>query len=76
MQKRKVWFVEVVIPVELMDNIKEGSIDLAGQTIDLSEIDDAYDEDLDDISQEEDKGGGDDQQSQEDMMMQPPPMKI
>jgi hypothetical protein len=76
MQKRKVWFVEVVIPVELMDNIKEGSVDLAGQTIDLSEIDDAYDEDLDDISQEEDEGGGDDQQSQEDMMMQPPPMKI
>jgi hypothetical protein len=76
MQKRKVWFVEVVIPVELMDNIKEGSVDLAGQTIDLSEIDDAYDEDLDDISREEDEGGEDDQQSQEDMMMQPPPMKI
>jgi hypothetical protein len=29
-----------------MDDIKEGSIDLADQTIDLSEIEDAYDEDL------------------------------
>lgn len=47
MAKRKVWFVEVVIPFELMDDIKEGSIDLADETIDLSEIEDAYDEDLD-----------------------------
>ena len=47
MIERKVWFVEVVIPFELMDDIKEGSIDLADQTIDLSEIEDAYDEDLD-----------------------------
>jgi hypothetical protein len=51
MHKRKVWFVEIVIPYELMDDIKEGSIDLAGQTIDLSEIEDAYDEDLDDVAQ-------------------------
>lgn len=46
MIKRKVWFVEITIPFDLMDDIKEGSIDLADQTIDLSEIDDAYDEDL------------------------------
>lgn len=75
MHKRKVWFVEVVIPVELMDNIKEGSIDLAGQSVDLSEIDDAYDEDLDDIEQEDES---DTQQTQEDDMMQSqlPPMQI
>lgn len=54
MAKRKVWFVEVVIPFELMDDIKEGSIDLADQTIDLSEIEDAYDEDLDSAMSEED----------------------
>lgn len=47
MQERKVWFVKITIPLELMDDIKEGSIDLAGQTIDLEEIDDAYTEDLD-----------------------------
>lgn len=45
--KRKVWLVKITIPVELMDDIKEGSIDLAGSTIDLEEIDNAYDEDLD-----------------------------
>jgi hypothetical protein len=45
--KRTVWYVEIEIPFELMDDIKEGSIELADQTIDLSEIQDAYDEDLD-----------------------------
>ena len=45
--ERKVWFVKITIPLELMDDIKEGSIDLADQTIDLAELDDAYDKDLD-----------------------------
>jgi hypothetical protein len=54
MAKRKVWYIEIVIPFELMDDIKEGSIDLADQTIDLSEIEDAYDEDLDSAMSEED----------------------
>jgi hypothetical protein len=54
MAERKVWYVEIVIPFELMDDIKEGSIDLADQTIDLSEIEDAYDEDLDTAMSEED----------------------
>jgi len=45
--KKKVWFVEITIPLELMDDIKEGSIDLADATIDLKDIDEAYDEDLD-----------------------------
>jgi hypothetical protein len=53
MHNRKVWFVEIVIPFELMEDIKEGSIDLADQTIDLSEIQDAYDTDLDDVEQTE-----------------------
>jgi hypothetical protein len=60
MAKRKVWFVEIEIPFELMDDIKEGSIDLAGQTIDLSDIEDAYDEDLD-------EGGASDENSGPDM---------
>jgi hypothetical protein len=47
MNKRKVWFIEIQIPFELMDDIKEGTIDLADSTIDLSEIEDAYNEDLD-----------------------------
>lgn len=46
MQSNKVWFMKIEIPFELMDDIKEGAVDIADQTIDLSEIEDAYDEDL------------------------------
>lgn len=46
-KKRKIWLVSITIPKHLMDEVKEGSIDLAEQTIDLEDIDDAYDEDLD-----------------------------
>lgn len=45
--KRDVWLVKITIPNDLMDDIKEGSVDLAGSTIDLDELDDAYSEDLD-----------------------------
>jgi len=64
MKPKKVWFIYIEIPKDLLDDIKEGSIDLAGQTIDLEELDDSYDEDLDQNSttdqeeQEEDAGLG------------------
>jgi hypothetical protein len=64
MAPKKVWFVYIEIPKDLLDDIKEGSIDLAGQTIDLEELDDSYDEDLDQNSttdqeeQEQDAGMG------------------
>ena len=53
MHTRDVWFIQIEIPIELMDDIKEGSIDLADSTIDLSEIEDAYNEDLDDSTARE-----------------------
>lgn len=71
MTERKVWFVQITIPLELMDDIKEGTIDLADQTIDLSDIEDAYNEDLDDSTKDE----GEEEASgmeQESGMMAPP----
>jgi hypothetical protein len=47
METKKVWFVTIEIPKELMNEIKEGSIDLADKSIDLEDIDNAYEEDLD-----------------------------
>lgn len=47
MDEKSVWLVYIQIPTELVGDIKQGSIDLAGQTIDLAELDDSYDEDLD-----------------------------
>lgn len=45
--EKKVWFVQITVPKALMNEIKEGSIDLADQTIDLDDIDEAYEDDLD-----------------------------
>jgi len=59
MSEKKVWLVQIEIPLDLMDDIKEGSIDLADQTIDLEDLDSAYDEDLDkDGMQQEDQENG------------------
>ena len=46
-KEKEIWLILIEMPKELMDDIREGSIDLAGQSIDLDEIDDAYDESLD-----------------------------
>lgn len=43
---REVWLVMIEMPKELMNEIRDGSIDLEGQTLDLQELDDSYDEDL------------------------------
>lgn len=47
MVEREVWLVRITMPKELMNDIREGSIDLAGQTINLEELDTAYEDDLD-----------------------------
>lgn len=56
MVKKWVWLVRIEIPKELMNDIREGSIDLAGETLDLEELEDAYNEDLD-------KAGNEDEES-------------
>jgi hypothetical protein len=44
---REVWLVNIVIPKQLMTDIKEGSVELASQTIDLQDLEDAYQKDYD-----------------------------
>lgn len=51
--EREVWLVHIEMPKELMDDIKEGTIDLAGQTIDLEELENAYDKDYDKDSEQD-----------------------
>ena len=55
MKKKKVWLIYIELSKELMDEIREGSIDLAGQNIELDELDDSYAENLDKDDMEEDK---------------------
>jgi hypothetical protein len=79
MKERPVWFVLIEIPNELLDEIREGSIDLAGKDLDLSELDDAYDDDLDkddnmeeDGQQPQDQGMAPMDQAGGQMQAQPP----
>ena len=56
---RAVWLVNIVIPNELMNDIREGSIDIAEQTIDIADLDDAYAKDYDTegmVDQDEEQG--------------------
>lgn len=45
--EKKVWLVEIVMPKSLMSEIRTGSVEMEGEQIDLSDLDDAYEEDLD-----------------------------
>jgi len=45
--EKPVWLVEITMPKSLLDDIRQGSIELEDQTIDLQDLDDAYQEDLD-----------------------------
>jgi hypothetical protein len=45
--EKTVWLVRIEIPKELMNDIREGSIDLAGETINLDDLEESYAEDLD-----------------------------
>ena len=60
---RQVWLVNVTIPKQLLNDIREGSIDLAGQNIDLEDLDDAYAKDYDTESLKDTEG-----QEQEEQM--------
>lgn len=53
--KKEVWFVQIEIPNELMNEIREGTIDLAGQEIDLDELDNSYDDDLEKSQTQDDE---------------------
>lgn len=53
MINRKVWLINIVIPKQLMSDIREGSVDIADQSIDLQDLDDAYAKDYDTESMKE-----------------------
>lgn len=60
---REVWLVNITMPKSLMNDIREGSIDLANQTIELEDLDTAYQNDYDKESSDNDQdeqGGMDD----------------
>lgn len=52
---KPVWLVSITMPKALMNDIRTGSIEMEDQDIDLSELDQAYEEDLDKESMQNDE---------------------
>jgi hypothetical protein len=44
MKKTPVWLVKIVMPKKLMQEIQQGSLELEGETLDLEDIETAYEE--------------------------------
>jgi len=63
MIERMVWLVRIEMPKELMNDVRQGSIELSDQTIDLNELDDAYEQELDKESNGDQQGQDQNQQA-------------
>tara|TARA_R110000868_G_scaffold130096_3_gene339661 strand:- start:257 stop:838 length:582 start_codon:yes stop_codon:yes gene_type:complete len=66
--EQKIWLVEIAMPKSLISDIRTGSLELEDQDIDLADLDDAYDQDLD---QEEYQNDGQAQDAQANLLQQP-----
>lgn len=52
--KSPIWLVEIVMPKKLMEDIEQGALELASGTVDMEDIDDAYQSGVDEpINQEQ-----------------------
>jgi len=72
MQHSKVWLVEIVMPKQLMSEIKQGSVEIEGEKLDIDEIETAYDEGVDEEELEnQEQGQG--QMPAQDMSQQQQP---
>jgi len=49
MAKTPVWLVEITIPKKLMRDIQQGSLELEGETIDMEDIDQGFEQGVDDL---------------------------
>ena len=51
--KKDIWLVEITIPKYLINDIRQGSVELENQDVDLADLDQAYEQDLDTEAYEE-----------------------
>ena len=47
LEDKEIWLVTITMPKSLMSDVKTGSVELEDQTIEMEDLDEAYDEDLD-----------------------------
>jgi hypothetical protein len=69
---KPVWLVSITMPKALMNDIRTGSIEMEDQDIDLSELDQAYEQDLDKESLQNDQQA---QDAQQQLAPQPQPQQ-
>ena len=53
--EKKIWLVEITMPKALMSDIRTGSVEMEDENIDLEDLDDAYEQDLDQESYQSDQ---------------------
>jgi len=73
LMRQKVWLVEITMPKALMQDIRTGSIEMEDEDIDLDELDQAYENDLD---QEEYQNDGDADAAQQQLNQPAAPATI
>ena len=67
MVKSPIWLVEIVMPKKLMQDIQQGALELESGTVDMEEIDQAYETDAGDDTIDQQDAIAQDQQDQEQM---------
>jgi len=74
MVKKGVWLVEIMMPQKLIKDIARGSVELEDETVDVSNLDDAIDQDVDDEMYQDPSQSmmGDIEQQQQGQGMAPP----
>lgn len=50
LQEDPVWLVKISLPIELIQDFKEGFVELEGQDIDLQDLEDAYQNNIEDTN--------------------------
>jgi len=61
--EKKIWLVEITMPKSLMSDIRTGSVELEDEDIDLEDLDQAYEQDLDQESYQNEQQAQDAQQT-------------
>jgi hypothetical protein len=69
--EKTVWLVEITMPKALMNDIRQGSIELEGESIDFDDLDTAYEEDLDNEQYQDNAGNDEENQAPEQQAQVP-----
>lgn len=69
--EQKIWLVQITMPKSLMSDIRTGSIELEDQDIDLADLDDAYEQDIDQDEYQNDEQAKNAQQQLSQQPQQP-----